>query len=326
MVASARCAVAAVMLAAVSAAIGGCSAEDKPDSPDQRPKIVVYTTFYPTTYFAQRIGGEHVEVVCPLPEDADPIFWMPDAPTIQAYQKADLIVINGAQFEKWVAKVSLPPSRMVDTAKPLKGELITYKDAVEHAHGPSGKHAHEGIDGHTWLDPVNARMQADEIRKALARLAPDRARLFADNDSQLAADLFGLHVKLSELTKAYKGQPILCSHPAYNYIARRYKWNVRNEDLDPETMPPDKQLAAIRKTLEQHPAKFILWESAPKPAVADRLKQQLGLESVEFSPCELLGKRELAAGLDYLKVMHRNIANITPVLRTSATTQPEPSQ
>ena len=54
----------------------------------------------------------------------------------------------------------------------------------------------------------------------------------------------------------------------------------------------------------------MLWESAPKPAVADRLKQQLGLVSVEFSPCEA------AAGADYLEIMHKNIANITPVLRS----------
>ena len=313
---------AAVLLAALAALLGGCNGEDKPDSPDQQGKIVVYTTFYPTTYFTQRVGGEHVQVICPVPEDADPIFWMPDADTIQAYQKADLIVINGAQFEKWVAKVSLPPSRIVDTARPLEGELIAYKGAVEHAHGPSGKHAHEGVDGHTWLDPVNARIQADEIRRALTRLAPDRAELFAANYHRLAADLDGLHAKLTELSKAYKGQPILCSHPAYNYIARRYKWNVHSENLDPETMPTDKQLAAIRKTvdtLEKRPAKYILWESAPKLAIADRIKQQLGLESVEFSPCEA------AAAADYLEVMHKNIANITPVLRTPAT-QPEPSQ
>ena len=94
---------------AAAALLGGCNGEDKPDSPDRRAKIVVYTTFYPMTYFAQRIGGEHVEVVCPLPQDADPISWMPGANTIQAYQKADLIVINGAQFEKWLDKVSLPP-------------------------------------------------------------------------------------------------------------------------------------------------------------------------------------------------------------------------
>ena len=310
---------AAVLTAAALALPAGCDKSDKPTSTSDRPenkgKLVVYTTFYPTTYFARRIGGDHVKVVCPLPPDENPVSWMPDAKTIEAYQKADLIVVNGAEFEKWVAKVSLPESRIVDTARSFEADFITLERAVVHTHGPGGKHAHEGLDGHTWLDPVNAAAQAGEIRKALARLAPDRADDFTAGCNALSADLAELHAALSELTKAYKGQPILCSHPAYNYIARRYKWNVKSEDLDPETMPTDKKIAAMRETLKTHRAKYILWESQPTRQIADRLKAELGLESVEFSPCESLGKEQAAAGLDYMKVMRKNIENITPVLK-----------
>ena len=32
---------------------------------------VVYTTFHPTTYFVERLADGLVEVVCPLPADAD---------------------------------------------------------------------------------------------------------------------------------------------------------------------------------------------------------------------------------------------------------------
>ncbi len=52
-------------------------------------KPVVYTTFYPTKFFAERIGGDLINVVCPVPSDEDAIFWMPDAKAIAAYQKAD---------------------------------------------------------------------------------------------------------------------------------------------------------------------------------------------------------------------------------------------
>jgi hypothetical protein len=39
---------------------------------------------------------------------------MPDTETIAAYQAADLILINGADYAKWTTKVSLPRSRLVD--------------------------------------------------------------------------------------------------------------------------------------------------------------------------------------------------------------------
>ena len=67
-------------------ALLGCQ---KDDAPQTREVPEVYTTFYATTYFTERIGGDRVKVVCPLPADADPIYWKPDSEAIAAYQLAD---------------------------------------------------------------------------------------------------------------------------------------------------------------------------------------------------------------------------------------------
>ena len=40
------------------------------------------------------------------------------------------------------------------------------------------------------------------------------------------------------------------------------------------------------------------------------MKDELGLTSIEFSPCELLSDAEIDAGADYMKVMQRNLKNI----------------
>ena len=192
----------------VLAAVTGCerkeSAQPAAGTPSEAAKVVdqqpvIYTTFYPTTYFTQRIGGDDVRVVCPCPVDADPAFWMPDDEAVAAYQQADLIVINGASFEKGLAKVTLPESRVVDTTKPLADELIILKKAVTHAHGPAGEHSHEGIDGHTWLDPINAKIQAGEIRNALVERMPDRAETFERGYAGLVKDLDALDARLKAL-------------------------------------------------------------------------------------------------------------------------------
>jgi len=41
-------------------------------------KLIIYTVNYPLAYFTERIGGEHVKVVFPVPPDMDPAFWKPD--------------------------------------------------------------------------------------------------------------------------------------------------------------------------------------------------------------------------------------------------------
>ena len=139
------------------ALLAACGERSPGGAPPSRAIPLVYTTFYPTTYFAARIGGARVRVVCPLPDGEDPIFWLPDAETIRAYQQADLIVVNDAGFEKWVDKVSLPDAKVVRTARPFRAEWLTYEKAVEHSHGKGGEHAHQGTDGHTWLDPRLAK-------------------------------------------------------------------------------------------------------------------------------------------------------------------------
>jgi len=125
----------------------GCKeqASEQTAAPTDQPARTVETptvspTFYPTEYFPSRIGGDHVLVTLPLPPDADPIFWQPSREQIAAYQEADLIVINGADFEKWIATASLPESRIVDTAAAFEDDFVTY-ETTTHAHGPGG-HEH----------------------------------------------------------------------------------------------------------------------------------------------------------------------------------------
>ena len=75
---------------------------------------------YPLKYFAERIGGPHVNVTLPVTADEDPVYWVPGIEVIGQYQQADLILLNGAGYAKWVKKASLPRSKTVDTSRQLK--------------------------------------------------------------------------------------------------------------------------------------------------------------------------------------------------------------
>jgi len=309
-----------ILLAAAALLLpGGCEEEQQPagDAPPKTGRPVVYTTFYPTTYFVERIAGDRVDVVCPCPADADPAYWMPDDETIKAYQAADLVVVNGASFEKWLEAVSLPESRLVNTAKPLAGELITLPDAVSHSHGPGGAHAHAGIDGHTWLDPVSARTQAGQIRDALIAAFPAEKEAFRQGYQALAADLDALDLRLKALTAKMPDQVLLNSHPAYNYLARRYGWKVKYFHLDPEQMPDDGTMAEVGAFLAEQPAKLMLWEAQPAEKIAKRFQEQFGVESVVYSPGESLAAEQRRAGMDFLALLNQNVTRLAEALGQS---------
>ena len=274
---------------------------------DNSGQKLILTSFYPVTYFAEVIGQGKVEVMCPCPEDEDAIFWMPDRDTITAYQNASLIIINGAGFEKWVDKVSLPEDSTVDSCANLGEPLIQFTNSTTHSHGPAGEHTHVGIDGHTWVDPINALSQAETVYQAMVKMYPDFAGEFEQGYAVLKDQLEKLNAEFTELSKGKEGVALLCSHPAYNYISRRYSWNTHNLDLDPEGPLSDEQVAEIKHVMESHPAKVLIWESEPCEENVKIAKEQLGLDSIVFSPCELMSDEDIASGQNYLTVMEQNI-------------------
>ena len=276
-------------------------------------KPTIMTSFYPIAFFAEAIGGEHVSVVCPCPEDEDAIFWMPDRKTIERFHRADLILLNGAEFEKWADRVALPDSKVVRSTDGAVKDLIRFEKAVEHSHGPAGKHSHAGIDGHTWVDPVNALAQAQTIHQAMVRAFPDKKDAFPTGMENLQKALEGLHQSFQALDISRKKLPLVCSHPAYNYAARRYGWNIKNFHLDPNVLLTAQQLESIKAHLAETPAKYLLWEAQPEPDVEDQVKNELGLLSVEFSPCELLPESDQKAGKTYLTVMEENLKRLQTI-------------
>lgn len=275
-----------VALLGIAVALAGCHDEPEYTAPRRDGPPVIYTTFFPTTAFAERIAGDLAEVVCPLPADADAISWKPGPDQIRAYQEADLIVLNGAKFEQWPLTTSLPENRVVRTADGFAAEWIEYEETVKHTHGPKGEHAHEGVDGHTWLDPVLARRQAAAIRDALIRLLPAQRTAIEGNYAALSKDFDDLDRRFRALPEGV----ILCSHPAWNYPAKRYGWKAVNFEPDDAG-------------LERLDGQVVLWEGEPDPAAAARLKAP----SITFDPCE-------APGGDYFERMRANLERLHAAL------------
>lgn len=267
-------------------------------------RLTVYTVNYPLQYFAERIGGEYVDVIFPAPRDVDPAYWMPDADTIAAYQSADLILLNGANYAKWVGKVSLPRAKMVDTSRSFRDRYVESTDVTTHSHGPKGKHAHESLAFTTWIDLSLAAEQARAVGQALARKSPENRDVFESNYRELERDLLDLDSRITEMVKKYSGKPLIVSHPVYDYWASRYSLNVRSVHWEPDETPTTAQWMELKRLLEEHPAQWMVWEGEPDPAVVKDL-QELGVSSLVFDPVGNIPERG-----DFLSVMRGNIENL----------------
>lgn len=289
---------------AVLLALAACADDPAPVAP-VRARPEVRTTFYPTTWMARRIAGDRIDVVCPLPEGEDPATWQPSREDLDAFQKADLILLNGAHFEKWVDTASLPQSRTVDTCAGFRSTWITFETAVQHRHGNAGEHSHEGVDGHTWVSPVTAILQVEAIGSALKTLVPAHAAQIDAGGAALTKDLAALADALRALGPLPEGRALAASHPAYNYLCRDLGWPVINFDFDPGIPLTEEQLARFAQAVEGRDVRHILWESEPLPACVEALETRFGVASVFVSPCESVPESG-----DFLDVMKANVERL----------------
>ena len=271
--------------------------------------LTVHVVNYPLKYFAERIGGTHVQVVLPVPADEDPVYWAPTASDIGAFQQADLILLNGAGYAKWVNKVSLPRAKTVDTSRGFKDQYITVKETLTHSHGAEGEHAHEGLAFTTWLDLSLAAKQAEAVADALARKRPRQKDLFRTNYQSLENDLLALDSRIRSIVTPNAGIPIIFSHPVYDYLVKGYGLNGKSVHWEPNQPPTQIQTAELKKLLTTHQAIWMIWESAPIKSSVDILKA-MGIQSAVFDPCGNVPPEG-----DFLTVMQQNVINLEPVFR-----------
>ena len=269
-------------------------------------KVTIYVVNYPLEYFAERIGGDHVDVVFPAPKHEDPAYWVPDDDVISAYQDADLILLNGADYAKWTKTASLSQSKTCDTSSSFANQYIRVKGET-HSHSDGKTHSHSGLAFTTWIDPVLAIKQADTIRKKLSELRPSHSQTFQQNFESLRKDLKDLDNRIQAIVKQAPKSSVIFSHPVYQYLAREYKLNAKSVHWEPDVEATPKMLSELDRLLSKHQAKWMIWEGEP---VADnvRMLEKRGVKSTVFDPCAKTPEKG-----DYLVVMRRNVDNLTQV-------------
>ena len=261
----------------------------------------IYVVNYPLQYFAERIAGDHATVVFPAPSDVDPAFWQPSVDDVLAYQQADVIFLNGANYAKWLSRVTLPRVKLVDTSAARGERLIAIADQVRHQHGPAGEHSHAGIAFTTWLDVDFAVAQAQVIAAELSARWPRHNATFAANFAQLQDELQTIDQAFADVVQQDALPVLLASHPVYQYFARRYGLDIESVTWEPDVLPGERDWQQLRIRLDRRPARFMLWEAMPLPATIEGLSE-LRITSVVVSPC---GNRPLSG--DFMTVMRGNV-------------------
>jgi len=208
--------------------------------------------------------------------------------------------LNGAGYAQWTDLATLPSRRVVDTSAAFADRLITVEEVATHRHGPEGQHAHRATRFTTWLDPILAVEQARTVTEALERLLPAHSAELRAGFDALARDLGALDRDLARWAESVGDEPLLFSHPVYDYFIRRYSLDGRLLHWEPDVAPDEGGWRALEKALEGHEARTMIWEGPPAAATATALAER-GISSIVLAPCANRPDEG-----DFLSVMHAN--------------------
>lgn len=265
-----------------------------------KPLVVAVNS--PLAYFAERLGGDALDVVMPAPEGEDPAYWEPTSDQAVKIQAADLVLLNGAGFSKWLPQVSLRRARLVDTSAKAKDKYLP-GDTLAHTHGGES-HEHGNFASVTWLDFQIARLQADAIATAFKRkLKLDPAAVDAALE-RLRADLDELDLAAQQAGQALKGKALVGSHPVYHYLAAAYGLDMRFvhwEAAETITAENEARLAAM---LAERGGDIMVFEFEPS-ASAKAAAERAGLSYLVFDPL-------VNTQVDFIDTMRQALAKLRP--------------
>ena len=291
------------IMAAVVAMGFGCSRKAPPEAAldsKHADSSTIYAVNYPLSYFAARTVPTGVRVVLPVPEGIDPAFWKPSPEAVGEYQKASLILLNGAGYARWTRYATLPQTRIVVTADGCRDQFLPSEEIAQHQHGPEGAHAHTGLAFTTWLDLRLAACQAGRIRDALVERWPEEKVSISSKLESLERELLDLDERLRKVGNALGDRPLLASHPVYGYLADAYGLSIESLHLEPDQVLRDDNWKEIDAMLNQHHAKWMLWEAPPLASTEEGLRSR-GITAVVFDPAA-----QRPAQGDFLSVMRAN--------------------
>ena len=189
------------------------------DRQDQE-KITVVASFYPLYEFASRVVGDTAEVSSLVPAGVEPHNWEPTAEDVSRGRAADVMVINGAGFERWVDEMKAKV--VANTSEGIEFNYKEGKEVGDDEHGHGDATGGGGVNPHIWLDPILAKHQIDKIRDVMVSSDPANAGYYNQNADRFTAELDSLDAFIrSELADCNKSD-FIAFHDAFTHFSKRY--------------------------------------------------------------------------------------------------------
>lgn len=273
----------------------------------------------------RRVGGDRISLEVLLPPGSDPHAWMATPREMAALQGADVLFLNGLGLE-----AALLPT-LGATARDRGLPLVSVNEGVPtlaaiHAGGEDehagDSHAREGgVDPHTWQNPRNVQIWAQNVGRALAVLDPANAGAYTAAAEAYMAELEALDAELRNTLAPIPAaqRKLLTDHDAFAYFADAYGFTVIGSvvaSFSSLATVSARNLAALQRQAQAEGARALFVGNTLSPALAEQVAADAGLPIVRLFSDSLGPPGEV--GDTYAGMMRANAGAILHALHQAA--------
>ncbi|WP_106419257.1 metal ABC transporter substrate-binding protein [Salinicola tamaricis] len=305
----------------------------------------VVTSFSILDDMVSTIGGDHVAVTSLVGPNGDAHAFSPKPSDAQSLAKADLVVVNGLQFEGWIDRLIEASGYQGDVVVASRGiqplafdghhdEEVADHDAdhdhdhgdadhdhdhgdVDHDHAEAGHHHHGNLDPHAWQDLRNGEQYARNIRDGLIKVDPSHADDYRRNAERYIEQMKVLDTETRErLAKIPEADRlIITSHDAFGYFAHAYGLKLLAPvGLNTLAEPSASDMAELIQQIEHNHAKALFLENMSNPALVQQLHQETGIAIGGTLYADALTPK--GEGSTYLGMFRHNVDTLVDALES----------
>ncbi|MGD9677495.1 MAG: metal ABC transporter substrate-binding protein [Vulcanibacillus sp.] len=283
--------------------ITGCNisnSQEKISNPSE-DKIYVYTTLYILEEFSQRIGGENVVVINLVPPGVSPHDYEPSAKDITNLAQGDVFIYNGGGLELWVNKA-------IENLKETNVEIVNASQNINLINKNDEHQSDAQTDPHVWLNPLFALEQAESIKDTYIKLDSKNEFFYEENYQDLKEELLALDSKFEESLKNVEKKDFFVSHAAFGYLAERYGLEQHSiSGFSPEDEPSAAELSKLINEIRNLNIKYILTDPTESTKISQVLADEIDVKTENIYTISSLSEDEIALGLNYIKMMEKNL-------------------
>ena len=253
---------------------------------DKSDKLNVYVSIMPQKFFAEKVGGDLVNVSVLVPSGTSPENFDPSPKQIVQLGSADVYFTIDIPFENIVLdKLKAGKKKLVVSDCDKDVPKFRNQDHEEHEEHEHGHHHHGEFDPHIWTDPELIKIIARNMADTLSSIDPAHAATYASNLASFKDEMDALKDELSQKLAPYKGRVFYVYHSAYTYFAERFALVQKSIETG-EKEPTPAKLRELVNQAAQDKVKTIFIQPEFPASGAKRVAEAIGGRTVTMSVLE----------------------------------------